>query len=181
MRFSISNIRRQLKDFRDNTEDVDTEDVKQRTLKRVAKEMNEMVRLALQAEDDITTPSINSKYGQGAPGASKKGGQGRSKGYSMSDPRAWEVSQEGDAYVLRPQPRVQQRAVVLNYGIPGRITPNNSEYLFFWVDGVPVLKKSVDGPDPTHYWQAAWDMLQNSGRIDEIASEELEIEFEKSF
>jgi hypothetical protein len=145
--------------------DISMEEVKRRTLKRAADELAEMVAVAVRSEDDITSPGLNSKYGRGP-------------GPSMATKSAWVVERKGNSYTVSPHPLVEQRAVVLNYGYPGKIRPKNADFLKFTVKGVPepIYAKEVDGPDETGYWQAAMTNFEKSGRLEEIALEELERE-----
>lgn len=170
IQFNISEIDNDLLEFREDLSDIDMERVKESTLRRVAEEMRDMVRLAIRQEDDITSPAdLNSKY-TGGPGP------------PMSQEAAWNVEKNGsDTYIVAPNPKVRQRAMVLNYGYPGMIRPTSGEALKFEVDGSTVFASEVEGPDPTHYWRAAREMLENSGKLEEIASEELEEEVEVAF
>jgi len=149
-------------------EQIDMESVKKRTLKRVAQEMAGMVRQAV-FESTIKSPADKiSKF---------EGGDGP----PLATNDAWIVTNEGNNYTVRPHPKVRQRAVVLNFGYPGKITPNNSEFLKFQIDGEPVFAKEVDGPEATGYWRVAFNRMKSSGKLEDIAKEELEIEFEEAF
>lgn len=170
LEFSVEDLSSDLIELRSDIEAIDMDAVKKRSTKRFAEEMAEYVRKAV-VNSDIQTPGMNSIYGRGP-------------GPSMSTASAWVVKQDGkNRYSVRPHPKVRQRAIVLNYGYPGRITPNDSEALKFEVKGVPepVFAKSVSGPDYTGYWQAAMKNLESSGRLEEIANEELEEEVEFKF
>jgi hypothetical protein len=162
-------IEQDLEEFKFKIEAIDMESVKEETLRRVAEEMSEFVREAVIAEPDITSPALNSPYERGP-------------GPSMATRDAWMVEKRGaDRYIVSPHPKVRQRAVVLNFGYPGTIKPKNSDYLRFMVDGVPIFRKEVEGPDETGYWQAAYNRMEQSGRLAEIAQEELEEEIEDTF
>lgn len=167
--YSIQNIEKDLAQMSANVEAIDMESVKRRTLKRVADEMSKLVRQAVVDEPSITTPALNSPYKQGP-------------GPSMSRHDAWMVEKTGaNRYSVFPHPEVRQRAMVLNFGYPGMIRPTNSEFLRFTVDGTPVYAEEVEGPEYTGYWQAAYRKLQNSNKLEEIAGQELQAEFEEKF
>jgi len=167
--YNVNSIKEDLNRMSANIEAVDMDSVKERTLKRVAGAMADHVREAVVAEPDITTPALNSQYEQGP-------------GPNMARRAAWQVRKTGaNRYSVFPHPEVRQRAVVLNFGYPGMIRPTNSEYLRFTIDGVPVFRKEVEGPDETGYWQAAYQQLQSSNKLERIAEEELNAEFEAVF
>lgn len=145
------------------------ESVKENTAKRTADAMAEIVRQAVVAEDDITSPAMSSKYSRG-------------DGPPMATGAAWLTEKVGpNRYIVTPHPEVRQRAIVLNFGYPGRITPNNSPVLSFTINGVPVAFESVKGPDATGYWQAAYQRMQQSDKLRRIANDELEGEIEDIF
>ncbi len=168
LELNIGQFSKDLEDFQVTLEAIDMESVKERTVKRAAQEMSKMVRQAIKAEPEITSPAVNGPYERG-------------KGPSMVQENAWLVEKDGaNSYTVRPRPEVRQRAVVLNYGYPGEITPTNGEFLKFTVEGQPVWARSVEGPDYTGYWQAAIRRMRNSGKLEEIAAEELNEEFEEN-
>lgn len=159
--FEVRNLTEGLNDLAVSLESIDMEKVKRDTLKKSADAMAEMVRLAVVAEPNINTPaSLNSPYESGP-------------GYSMSRRNAWQVKEMGDQYIVTPHPKVEQRAVVLNYGVSGRITPDDSDYLWFEINGVPHSVPSVEGPEYTGYWQAAMRRFQSSDKMKRIAEAEL--------
>ena len=167
--YGIFEIREDLENFALSVQAVDMESVKEETLKRVASEMAEMVRQAVIAEPSITTPALNSPYERGP-------------GPSMATKDAWQVTKAGgNRYTVSPHPSVRQRAIVLNFGYPGMIRPTNADYLRFTVDGVPVFRKEVPGPDETGYWQAAFQRMESSDKLEQIAQEELDEELEEKF
>lgn len=143
------------------------ESVKRRTMKRTAEAAAEMVRQAVVAEDDIKSPaSLLSEYDSGP-------------GPSLSWSAAWQVDPVGnDRFVLNPHPKVRQRAIVLNFGYSGDITPNQADVLKFNVNGVPMYRESVSGPDATGYWQAAFQRMRSSDKLERIATGELQREIE---
>lgn len=174
LNFNVFKIEKDLDEFAFYLEEINMDTVKQRVLKYIADEMAQMVRQAVLAEEDITTPSVNSKWGQGSAG-----GEGRSRGASMSREKAWNVSRNGpNSYKVSPHPKVRQRAYVLNFGYPGVITPTNAEYMRFYLEGMPIFRKEVNGPEPTHYWSAAYRRMEQSGKLQRIGEEELKREFE---
>jgi len=141
--------------------EIDMEKVERNTLKRSADALAEMVRQAVVDEDSISSPAnLLSEY-EGGPGP------------SMSRRKAWVVQRIRNKWVVRPHPQVEQRATVLNYGYPGRITPNNADALRFTINGVPVYRDSVEGPERTRYWQAAVRRFRQSGELERIAQAEL--------
>jgi len=167
--YGIFEIEKDLENFLFSVEAVDMESVKERTLKRVAAEMADIVRQTVIAEPKITTPALNSPYERGP-------------GPSMATMDAWQVSKSGaNRYIVSPHPLVRQRAVVLNFGYPGMIRPTNADYLRFTVDGVPVFRKEVPGPDETGYWSAAFQRMESSDKLEEIAQDELNKELEEKF
>lgn len=155
------NIEHNFEDLRHRLDDIDMENVERMTLKRSANALAEMVREAIVAEDDITSPAdLNSIY---------EGGDG----YPLSQRKAWVVEKSRGSWTVRPHPQVEQRATVLNYGYPGRITPNNADALRFTINGVPIYRDWVEGPDETGYWQAALRRFRKSGELERIAQAEL--------
>lgn len=147
--------------------DVDMDAVERRTTKRMAEEMVEYVTDAIRMEDDITSPAMN-------------GPNTRGPGPSLIQEMSWKVQPTGQGdYLVRPIDAVRQRAVVLNDGYPGRIYPTSAEALKFTFEGETVYADSVEGPDETGYWDAAYRRLKKSGRPLEIAKEELEREVEE--
>lgn len=165
--FEVLGLEQGIDDFASSIDSINVDKIEKKTLKKAAHELSEMVRQAVVAEDDITSPAMNGPYERGP-------------GPSMATGDAWLVKESGDSYTVEPHPQVEQRAVVLNYGYPGEITPNNSEVLKFEVNGVPVFADSVSGPDYTGYWQAAMRRFRNSGKLKRIAESELEKEFEEN-
>ena len=167
--YNVAEISDDLEDFQMSLQAINMESVKEQTLRRVAQEMAEAVRQAVVAEDDITSPAMN-------------GPNERGKGPSMATGDAWLVEKEGsNSYTVQPHPQVRQKTVVLNFGYPGEITPKNGEFLKFTIEGEPVWARSVEGPESTGYWQAAYQQMEKSGRLREIAEQELEEEFEEKF
>jgi len=168
IQYDIGQISEDLEDFQISLRAIDMDKVKERTLERVATEMTEMVRQAVVAENDIISPAMNSPNDRG-------------DGPSMSTRDAWIAEKSGaNRWTVRPHPSVRQRAVVLNFGYPGTITPTSSEFLWFEFQGHPISVREVEGPDETGYWQAAFQRIESSDRLQKIASEELEEEFEDS-
>lgn len=167
IKLSIGEFSDDLDDFQASLEAIDMESVKERTVKRAAEELAGMVRQAV-FESSIKSPASKiSPYesGDGPPLATRD---------------AWIVTKEGSSsYSVRPHPKVRQRAVVLNFGYPGKITPKNGEFLKFTVEGEPVWAREVDGPEATGYWQAAIQNMRSSGKLEDIAEEELQKEFEE--
>lgn len=165
--FKVRNIQSDLFDLSSSLEAVDMESVKIETIRRSAHAMAEMVRQAVVAEDKIKAPAnFHSEY-DGGPGP------------SMAHRNAWNVIKTGNTYEVRPHPEVKQRAIVLNYGYPGEITPNTADVLKFNINGVPVFAESVSGPEYTGYWQAAERRFRASGKLERIAAAELREEFEE--
>lgn len=168
LEFNVSGLIPDLEEFERDLEDIDMEKVRYRTSERLAEEMFKMVQKAIRQEDDISSPSsLNSRY-------DSEDGQ---DGLPISQRKAWVVEEDGaGSHTIRPGPEQSQRAYVLNYGHPGRITPNTADYLKFYIDGVPTYRKSVAGPDPTNYWEKAIEMMQKSGKASKIMEDELEKE-----
>lgn len=167
--YGMFEIEEDLDDLLMSVEAVDMESVKEETLRRVAAEMADMVRQAVIEEPDIQSPALNSPYERG-------------EGPSMATKDAWMVEKRGsNRYTVTPHPLVEQRATVLNFGYPGKIRPTNADYLRFTVNGVPIFRKEVEGPDETGYWQAAFQRLESSDKLEEIAREELSEELEEKF
>lgn len=167
--FSEIGLQEDLGSFNLSLESIDMESVKKRTAKAFAKEMSEQVRLAIRAEDDITSPGMNSKYSRG-PGPSLITGD------------AWKVTPDGNnKYILTPHPKVEKRATVLNYGYPGLITPDGDRPFQIMINGHPIYRWAVKGPDKTNYWRAAMRNLEASGEAKRIAEYELRAEIEEAF
>lgn len=170
IQFSEIGLEEQLGSFKVSLESIDMESVKKRTAKAFAEEMAEQVRLAVVAEDDISSPArLQSQYEHGP-------------GPSMARRAAWNVSKSGaNSYTVTPHPSVRKRAEVLNYGVSGKIYPKDADALRFTIDGVPVYRPYVEGPDQTNYWSAAMRNMEASGEVEKIAEYELRAEIEESF
>lgn len=167
--FQVTNLQSGLDELAVNLERINPEKIRKETLRRSAYEMEKMVRLAIKDEKRIRSPaSLNSPFESGP-------------GTPISQGRSWVVEEDAGTYSLRPAPKIRQRAIVLNYGYPGKITPNTSDKLWFEINGVPHSVDEVDGPEYTGYWQKALDKFQSSNRIGEIGAEELNAEFEDNF
>lgn len=146
---------------------IDEDEVKKETARRIAEEAAKMVRQAV-FESSIRSPADKISPYEGGPGP------------ALATSPAWIVEETGkNTYTVSPHPQVRQRAHVLNYGYPGKITPTTADYMRFTVNGVPVFRKEVDGPDPVGYWEAAFRRLEQSGKIEEIAEEVLEEEVDE--
>lgn len=167
--FRIQNIQKDLEKMNANLEAIDMESVKERTTRRVAEKMASMVRQAV-FESSIKSPASKiSPYESG-------------DGPPLATNDAWMARKTGaNRYSVFPHPEVRQRAIVLNFGYPGMIRPTNKDYLRFTVNGVPTFRKEVKGPDAVGYWQVAYRRMESSGKLEEIAEEELNIEFEEKF
>lgn len=166
--YNLFEIEEDLEEFLISIKAVDMEVVKEETLRRVAQAMASMVRQMV-FESNIRSPADKISPYEGGDGP------------PLATNEAWKVQKDGNRYTVRPDPRVEQRAVVLNFGYPGMIRPTNADYMRFTVDGVPVFRKEVPGPDETGYWQAAFQRLEQSGKLEKIASEELNEELERKF
>lgn len=159
----------ELGEFRVSIEEINMESVKKRTAKEFANEMAEQVRLAVVAEDDITSPAMNSIYDRGP-------------GPSMASRNAWQVNSMGsNGYRVTPHPQVEKRAAILNYGSDGPITPDGDKPFEIMIDGHPIYRWAVSGVPETNYWSAAMRNLEASGKIEQIAEKELRAEIEESF
>lgn len=164
---SIGEFSEDLEDFEMKLKAIDMETVKRNTVRRAAQEMASMVRQAV-FESSIKSPADKiSPYEEG-------------DGPPLATNDAWLVKKKSNnEYSVQPKPQVRQRAVVLNFGYPGEITPTDEPFLVFEVNGEPVWAKSVEGPEPTGYWQKAYQRMQESGKLEEIAEEELSDEFDE--
>lgn len=169
--FEIDNLQADLIEFQEEVESINMQKVYRTTAKEAATTLAEMVRQAVVAEDKIKTPaSLWSPYDSGP-------------GPSLSERNAWMVTGDGDQYIVKPKPKVEQRATVLNAGW-GTITPNSAPKLAFNVGGIAadpnssnetgvVRTESVDGPDKTGYWQAALRRFEASDEFKRIGLQEL--------
>lgn len=166
--FNVRELSSDLNKLNTSLEAVDMEKVERETLKRAAHTMSEMVRQAVIAEDDINAPAISGPYQRGG-------------GPTMAQRAAWKVVEDGNSYRVIPDPRIEQRAIVLNYGYDGRIYPDGDGPLRFYVDGAPVFAEWVEGPDYTGYWQAAMRRFRNSDRLRQMAADELQKEIDEKF
>lgn len=166
--FEITNFSDDLSELRSIISDADIEEAKEKTLKKSAYAMAEMVRQAVVAEDKITSPAMNGEFDRGP-------------GTSLATLRAWKVTKTGNNYTVKPNHRVEQRAVVLNYGYPGKITSNGDYPMTFNIDSVPhpVSKHEVEGPDYTGYWQKAVERFQKTDKLEKFAEEEIRKQFRK--
>lgn len=167
IKFGDIALQEDIEAFRIRIQSIDMDKVKKETLKRISSKMAEMVRQAV-FESSIMSPADKTatpyNRGDGPPLATKK---------------AWQVSQTGaNRYTIRPDPRVNTRARVLNFGYPGKITPNSAEALRFEINGIPVFRTEVEGPDETGYWQKAVNKMKSGGEFERVAKDELEKEFE---
>lgn len=169
VKFGVLRIQDELEELRFNLDAIDIDKVKQETVRSTAMVMNSMVRQTLVAEERLNIPATKGPYESGP-------------GPSMADKDAWIVEPVGDSeYTVRPHPQVKQRAYVLNYGYSGPITPNSADALRFTINGIPVYRDSVPGPEPTNYWQAALTRMEKSGKFERIGERELRKEIEEQF
>lgn len=170
--FEISKLQGDLVEFDEYIQSFDMDRVERQTLKESAKTLAEMVRQAIRAENKIESPARLNSIWEPGPGP------------SLVSHRAWRVIKDGNRYIVKPHPKVEQRATVLNSGY-GEITPNSAPKLAFSVSNVPsqssgstephglIRVDSVDGPDPTEYWQAAIRRFESTDEIERIALQEL--------
>lgn len=169
---SMKNLEDDIEDFQMKLERVDLEKVEKLTLSRTARDLAEMVAMQVVQSSKINSPADTGPYESGS-------------GPSMSDGSrkgAWMVKRDGRSnYTIKPHPLVRQRAIVLNYGYPGEITPTSADYMRFTVDGVPRFRKSVPGPEAAGYWEAAMNQLRSSGKLEKNGEIELRNEMEEHF
>lgn len=167
--FDILAAEEGLKDFRRELERINPDDITRETARDFAEKVRDVVTATIKAEGKITSPAMNSQYNRGP-------------GPSMVQDAAWIITQEGtDSFSIEPHPSVRQRAYVLNYGYPGRITPNSAEVLKFEVNGEPFYRESVEGPDRTLYWEHAMKIVEDSGNLENIGRYNMIAEFEEVF
>lgn len=173
-RISIEEFEEDLIEFNSSIEDISMEEVKREAARRTANELVEFIKVAIKLEDDITSPSTNSRY---------ESGDGRAgKGPPLSTNAAWKVDQVGDnEFRVSPHDDAEQRVMVLNYGYPGRIYPDQKEALRFFIDGDEVFADSVEGPDPTLFWERAVKELNARNEFIKQGELVLEEEIEESF
>lgn len=172
LELSLGNLSEEIEEFGINLSRIDVENVKKETLARTARDLAEIVAMQVVQNTEINAPADTGPHESG-PGPSMA--DGTRKG-------AWIVKRDGRSeYTVRPHPLVRKRAIVLNYGYPGEITPDNSDYLRFTVDGVPQFRKSVPGPDAANYWQAAMNELNSKDKLVKNGEIELRDEVERQF
>jgi hypothetical protein len=169
IQYQLGGIQKELENFTASIEAVDMEKVKKETLRRVAVEMAKEVRRTILLKSTIKSPAETLSPYESGPGP------------NLSELAAWTVRQQKGRYIVSPQRDVRQRAIVLNYGYPGTITPNSSNAMEFEVNGVPFVRKEVEGPDAENYWRKAFNSIQQSDELERIAKEELEAEIEEKF
>ncbi len=158
--FDVNKLQASLVEFGNYVESIDMDHVERQTIKQAATSLAEMVRQAVNAEDDIDSPArLLSPYENGP-------------GPSLVTRKAWDVKKKGNQYIVKPNPKVQKRAEILNAG-RGEITPNTAPRLAFTVNGLWTFPESVKGVDKTEYWQAALQRFNNSDELERIATQEL--------
>lgn len=149
-----------LEEFKFNIEKIDMDKVKTETVRVTANVMAKKVRDAVLQEPRINT---------GGSGPYERG-----EGPSMGTKDAWIVEPKSDdSFEVRPHPLVRQRAIVLNDGYPGTITPDGDKKLRFTVYGVPMFREEVSGPEATNYWRVAFQQMQKSREMEKIGEREL--------
>lgn len=158
-------LEKEVEEFRLSLEAIDMERVKKNTLKDMANNAWRAINKALNREENISF-GLNSKYERG-------------EGPSMFSRNAWVVTKKSNSqYTIRPHPKVEQRAVTLNYGYPGEITPDGDSPMRYTVKGTPRYRWAVSGPEATGYWNAAFRQMRD-GKMKEIGERELRKELER--
>lgn len=152
-----------LEELKFSLDSIDMEKVKRETVRISADKMSEKVRDAV-----IQDPTINT----GGSGPYESG-----PGPSMGTKDAWEVISRGNSsFIVKPHPEVEQRAIVLNDGYPGKIEPTGDSPLRFTVYGTPMFAESVDGPEARNFWRAAFQKMQQNNEVEKIGKNQLQIE-----
>lgn len=163
-------IQEQLRSMERRMATIDIDEVRKEGAKATAEDLTQMVRDAVAAHPDISSPAnLQSRYYVGSPDSSK--------GQPLTTRAAWEVDQVGDgSYRVRPKPNVRRKAMLMEFG-RSSITTGPDNPMRFWVDGVPVFTHHVDAVEPKYYWRTAVRKV----RADGVLSDNLEKELEKEF
>lgn len=157
-------------------EAIDPEEAGREAVRKVAEDMREEIKAQIVASGIESPARLNSEYGHGSSGTSNAP---RSGGPSMVriDPggEAWHVESVGEMqYEVFPNPKVRKRAIMLEQGTVGPITPNTADVLVFEVNGVPRFRPEVSGVDAYGYWEKAARNVSADNRLDQYFLNELE-------
>lgn len=139
-------------------------------VEQTADDMAEIVRLQVSNHPDIQSPAdLVSPY---------EGGDGP----PMARKQAWNAKQTGPAtWTVRPDPRVRQRAIILEYGTRDPIKARTGETMRFTINGVPVYREEVSGIEARGYWRAAMQEIRSSGKFEQNLEDEWSDELERYF
>lgn len=174
LRLSERQIQKQLKEFESRLALIDLDSVVEESAKETAAELTQVVRDAVAAHPEISSPAnLNSEYYQGSPATSAHP--------PLTQKRAWEVTQVGNDFRVSPVPNVRRKAMLMEFG-RSAITTGPDNPMRFWVDGMPVFTHHVDAVKPKRYWRTAVRKIRADGALSDNMQEELEKEFrEKGF
>lgn len=169
----VENIREQLVLMERRMATIDVDKVRRNGAKATAEDMTQMVRDAVSAHPDISSPAnLQSRYYVGSPDSSK--------GHPLTVQKAWEVDQVGDnSYRVRPRANVRRKAMLMEFG-RSSITTAPDNPMRFWVDGVPVFTHEVDAVKPKYYWRTAVRKIRADGVLSDNLKEELRKEFREA-
>lgn len=180
MRFN-HNFDDKLREFRQQLGLLETQvdDAVSKAVEKTAEDMAEIVRTNVVADSGIKSPSdLQSRYYIGAP----SGSDYKSDGPPMSQERAWMVEGNGRGeFVVKPDPRVRQRAWILHVGHSGHTKPGSEGPMRFYVDGVPKFRQSIGPLDARQYWRKATQEIEQSDRFEQHLLDELEKKADEVF
>ena len=106
LRLSEDQIQRELKELETRLATIDLDSVVEESAKETAAELTQVVRDAVAAHPEISSPAnLNSEYYQGSPATSAHP--------PLTQRRAWEVTQVGNDFRVSPVPNVRRKAMLM--------------------------------------------------------------------
>lgn len=160
----------QLETLSGKFEAIDMDRVMREGIEQTADDMAETVRLQVSNHPDIKSPAdLISPY---------EGGDGP----PMARKQAWNVKQQGPStFIVEPDPRVRQRAIILEYGTRDPIKARSADAMKFTVNGVPMFREEVSGIEARGYWQAAMQQIRSEKQFTQNLEDEWADELERYF
>lgn len=150
-------------------EAIDMDRVMRRGIEQTATDLSEIVRQQV-FESAIRSPADKISPYEGGDGP------------PMVTQRAWQVRQEGPrSFIVEPDPRVRQRAIILEYGTKDPITTQSAEAMRFTVNGVPMYREEVSGIRAYGYWRAAMQQIRSEREFTQNLENEWADELERHF
>lgn len=173
-RLSEEQIEKELDELEARLALIDMEKVARESAKQTAADLTQVVRDAVAAHPDIKSPAnLISEYYTG-PGET-------SKGYPLTNRKAWQVEKVGRDYRVSPVKGVQRKAMLMEFGRTS-ITTGPDNPMRFWVGNRPIFTHEVGPVEPKYYWRTAVRKIRSDDTLSDNMEEELEKEFrEKGF